>query len=68
MIGVKGFTYFFNLFFGRILRSVHGSAISAILSFSLLTSAVALLLGIIRDYRKDTYSNFNSDNWKGRHK
>lgn len=54
VIGVKGFTYYFNIFFNRLLKSAHGSAISSILTFSLLTSAVALLLGIIRDLRKHT--------------
>lgn len=51
VIGVKGFTYYFNIFFGRLLKSAHGSAISSLLNFSLLTSSVVLLLGIIRDFR-----------------
>lgn len=80
VIGIKGFVYYFNYLFKKLNSNFVGSVLNQLLNFSLITSLIVLILGIIRDMRQSSsddyydrrthtffrYNDKNSKNRKGR--
>lgn len=79
VVGIKGFVYYFNFLFDNLNSNFVGSIIKQLLNFSLITSLIVLILGIIRDNRQSSsddyydrrthtifrYNDKNSKNKKG---
>ena len=57
-LGVKGFAYYFNFIFDKLKTDWNGKIILQLLNFSLITSVIVLIVGILRDNRQSSSGGY----------